>query len=169
MNIFDVIGYILRAKHKKVTKISILATQVYDIYSLGGMINSMFTLIYQERLFLNIVILWELNGIKPAEKQYIIAIYQINTNSISVQVWTPITMCHDQQMNCTTNIQTEILKDEIVYYDIHRDEGNNIQSLKHSPTAQIIYFCSKSRFVPPRQNERNTQVGRSGHPGGTKR
>lgn len=36
MNIFDVIGYILRAKHKKVTKISILATQVYDIYSFGG-------------------------------------------------------------------------------------------------------------------------------------
>lgn len=45
MNIFDVIGYILRVKHKKVTKISILATQVYDICSLGG-INSMFTLIY---------------------------------------------------------------------------------------------------------------------------
>ena len=36
MNIFDVIGYILRVKHKKVTKISILATQVYDINSLGG-------------------------------------------------------------------------------------------------------------------------------------
>lgn len=36
MNIFDVIGYILRVKHKKVTKISILATQVYDICSLGG-------------------------------------------------------------------------------------------------------------------------------------
>lgn len=36
MNIFDVIGYILREKHKKVTKISILATQVYDICSLGG-------------------------------------------------------------------------------------------------------------------------------------
>lgn len=36
MNIFDVIGYILRVKHKKVTKISILATQVYNIYSLGG-------------------------------------------------------------------------------------------------------------------------------------
>ncbi len=36
MNIFDVISHILRVKHKKVTKISILATQVYDIYSLGG-------------------------------------------------------------------------------------------------------------------------------------
>ena len=36
MNIFDVIGYILRVKHKKVTKISILATQVYNICSLGG-------------------------------------------------------------------------------------------------------------------------------------
>jgi len=36
MNIFDVIGYILRVKHKKVTKISILATQVYDICSLGS-------------------------------------------------------------------------------------------------------------------------------------
>lgn len=36
MNIFDVIGYILRVKHKKVTKISILATQVYDICPLGG-------------------------------------------------------------------------------------------------------------------------------------
>lgn len=35
MNIFDIIGYILRVKHKKVTKTSILATQVYDIYSLG--------------------------------------------------------------------------------------------------------------------------------------
>ena len=45
MNIFDVIGYILRTNHKKVTKTSILATKVYDIYSLGG-VNSMFTLIY---------------------------------------------------------------------------------------------------------------------------
>lgn len=36
MNIFDIIGYILRVKHKKVTKISILAPQVYDICSLGG-------------------------------------------------------------------------------------------------------------------------------------
>ena len=29
--------------------------------------------------------MWELNGIKSTEEQYIIAIYQINTNSISVQ------------------------------------------------------------------------------------
>lgn len=87
MNIFDVISHILRVKHKKVTKISILAPQVYDICSLGGMINSMFTLRYQERLFLNIVILWKFSGIKSTEEQYIIAIYQINTNSISVQVW----------------------------------------------------------------------------------
>lgn len=87
MNIFDVIGYILRVKHKKVTKISILATQVYNICSLGGKLY-VYPLIYQERLFWNFVILWELNGIKPAEKQYIIAVYQIDTNSISVQVWT---------------------------------------------------------------------------------
>ena len=36
MDIFDVISHILRVKHKKVTKISILAPQVYDICSLGG-------------------------------------------------------------------------------------------------------------------------------------
>lgn len=34
---------------------------------------------------MNIVILWELNGIKSTEKQYIITVYQIDTNSISVQ------------------------------------------------------------------------------------
>ena len=38
---------------------------------------------------MNIVILWELNGIKSTEKQYIITVYQIDTNSISVQVWSP--------------------------------------------------------------------------------
>lgn len=36
---------------------------------------------------MNIVILWELNGIKSTEKQYIITVYQIDTNSISVQAW----------------------------------------------------------------------------------
>lgn len=39
---------------------------------------------------MNIVILWELNGIKSTEKQYIITVYQIDTNSISVQVWSLI-------------------------------------------------------------------------------
>lgn len=36
---------------------------------------------------MNIVILWELSGIKSTEEQYIIAIYQIDTNYISVQAW----------------------------------------------------------------------------------
>lgn len=36
---------------------------------------------------MNIVILWELSGIKSTEEQYIIAIYQIDTNYISVQEW----------------------------------------------------------------------------------
>ena len=39
---------------------------------------------------MNIVILWELSGIKSTEEQYIIAIYQIDTNYISVQVWSHI-------------------------------------------------------------------------------
>lgn len=39
---------------------------------------------------MNIVILWELNGIKSTEKQYIITVYQIDTNSISVQSVEPI-------------------------------------------------------------------------------
>lgn len=56
MNIFDVIGYILRVKHKKVTKISILATQVYDINSLGGgklyvYANILRTIIFEYRNF----------------------------------------------------------------------------------------------------------------------
>lgn len=55
MNIFDVIGYILRVKHKKVTKISILATQVYDINSLGGKLyvypNILRTIIFEYRNF----------------------------------------------------------------------------------------------------------------------
>lgn len=56
MNIFDVIGYILRVKHKKVTKISILATQVYNIYSLGGKLyvypNILGTIILEFRNFM---------------------------------------------------------------------------------------------------------------------
>lgn len=39
------------------------------------------------RLFFNIVSLWELNGLKSTEKQYIITIYQTDIYSISVQVW----------------------------------------------------------------------------------
>ena len=56
MNIFDVIGYILRVKHKKVTKISILATQVYNIYSFGGGLyvypNILGTIIFEFRNFM---------------------------------------------------------------------------------------------------------------------
>lgn len=57
MNIFDVIGYILRTNHKKVTKTSILATKVYDIYSLGGgklyvYLNILGTIIFEFRNFM---------------------------------------------------------------------------------------------------------------------
>lgn len=84
MNIFDVISYILRVKHKKVTKISILATQVYNIYSLGGLYvypNILRTIIFEYSIYGNYAVS---NLLK---KQYIIAIYQINTNAISVQAW----------------------------------------------------------------------------------
>lgn len=37
--------------------------------------------------FLNIVSLWELNGLKLGKKQYIVAIYQTDIRYISVQVW----------------------------------------------------------------------------------
>lgn len=56
MNIFDVIGYILWTNHKKVTKTSILATKVYDIYSLGGKLyvylNILGTIIFEFRNFM---------------------------------------------------------------------------------------------------------------------
>ena len=37
--------------------------------------------------FLNIVSLWELNGLKLGKKQYIVAIYQTDIRYISVQEW----------------------------------------------------------------------------------
>jgi len=59
-NIFDLLGYILQKKYKKVTKTSILATQVYDTNSLGGG-KFHFTLIYRNDYYHT---LWELYGIK---------------------------------------------------------------------------------------------------------
>lgn len=73
------------------TKISILAPQVYDICSLGGDDKLYVYPKILGTIILNIVILWELSGIKSTEEQYIIAIYQIDTNYISVQAWSRFT------------------------------------------------------------------------------
>ena len=54
---------------------------------------------------MNIVILWELNGIKSTEKQYIITVYQIDTNSISVQVWSRSFIWMEVLVNLESNKQ----------------------------------------------------------------
>ena len=54
---------------------------------------------------MNIVILWELSGIKSTEEQYIIAIYQIDTNYISVQVWSRSFIWMEALVNLESNKQ----------------------------------------------------------------
>ena len=54
---------------------------------------------------MNIVILWELNGIKSTEKQYIITVYQIDTNSISVQAWSRSFIWMEVLVNLESNKQ----------------------------------------------------------------
>ena len=49
------------------------------------MLIAIFYIANCRQLFLNIVSLRELNGLKPAKKRYIVAIYQTNTDFISIQ------------------------------------------------------------------------------------
>ena len=86
---------------------------------------------------MNIVILWELNGIKSTEKQYIITVYQIDTNSISVQEWsrTDKLGLRDRSLVTVTSLISQGITDNSLIFHLQSAKKNGIT---RTEIAEII-------------------------------